>query len=264
MLQTLDSFKQYTSEISSAQTSGQVHDVIDKRTLILENLPLVIHIARRYLGKSNLSLLDLVQEGNVGLIEAAERYQPEGGPFSHYGGKYIEGYILRAIIKESTLLSVSVNKIQLARRIQKLQHEKEGITFVQIAEHLGVPVKSILQVMSLRLDVASLNMPLREDEDETSLADMLEADQEHSDPEAITMNQFTHTSIQQLLAMLTRDERKVIALRYGLDGEEECSSTTEIATRLRKSRDNITGIEERAMLKLQRYASLFHLRESVA
>ncbi len=265
LMHTLDSFKQYSSDIRfSAQTRGPVRDVVDKHTLILENLPLVIHIARRHLGKSDLALLDLIQEGNLGLIEAAERYQQEEGPFCHYGGKWIEGYILRASTKDSTLLSVSVDKIQLAKRVQKLQRDEDGITFVQIAEQLDVSVKSILQVMNLRLDVASLNQPTREDDEESSLAETLEADQALSNPEAIAMTQMTHASLQHLLGLLTSAERKVIELLYGLNGEEECSSWAAIAAHLHKSRDEVQRIEERAMFKLKKYAQNFRLHESVA
>ena len=265
MQQALDSFNQYANDIrASVEARGPVCDAVDTHTRILENLPLVVSLARRFAGKSALPLLDRIQEGNLALIEAAEKYQPERGPFSPYAASYIVGYILRASSKESTLVSVSEGKRQHVRHIQKLQRTEEGITPAQIAERLGLTLKSVLELMNLHLEVLSLTRPVLADEEGTTLEHTLEADQDHYEPETIAMAQVTHASVQHLLCMLSGDERKVITLRYGLNGEEACPLPANIALRLRKTKDDIERIEERAMLKLQKYAQIYHLRESAA
>ena len=258
-MQNLDSFSQYTNDV-------RAHDYMQstslQQTLILENLSLVIYIARRYLGKSELSFLDLIQEGNLGLIEAAARYREEEGLFKYFCSQYIEGYILNATAKESSSLSMSREKKRLAKRVQQLRGEESGLTAEQIAERLEISVKNVLELMSIHLEVVSLNRPMRQDEEVFTLADTLEA--EHSDPETIAMAQITCTSIQQLLHVLTSEERKVIVLRFGLNGEEENPSTAHIATRLHKTKQYVQTLEERALLKLRMYAQSVHIRENVA
>lgn len=261
MLDTLDSLKQYSQDVRVlGQKPGS--DSSERHARILEMLPLVMHIAKRYLGKSTLSFLDLVGEGNLGLVEAAERYTQDKGAFRHYCSVYIEGYMLNAITKASTLLSMSKYKMDIIRRIQKLQ--REGNTLAQAAERLEVPMESVLELNSVQLDVMSLNAPTHQDEEESSLMQTLEADQAHSDPEAIALSQFTYASLGHLLCLLSSDERKVIVVQFGLNGEEECPSIAEIATRLHRDREYVQRLEERAMLKLKKYAQNFHLQENVA
>jgi RNA polymerase primary sigma factor len=218
------------------------------------NLRLVISMAKQYAG-SGLPFDDLIQEGNVGLIEAVERFDPERGTrFSTYAVWWIKQAIHRAITNKGRTVRLPAH---IADKLRALRHTSGALearlgrrpTTRELADEMGVRVHSIRRLQRWRRRVLSLNMPVG-DEGESELADFVE------DPQAPSLEEMLHDQqlrehVRELVnARLSPREQRVLSLRFGLDDTKR-HTLEEIAQGMGVTRERIRQIERRALRRLR-------------
>jgi len=224
-----------------------------RQQLIEANLRLVLHIARKYRG-FGVDLMDLIQEGNMGLMHAVEKFDyRKGYKFSTYATWWIRQYITRALAEQAHSIRVPLYKIEEIKRLgrvrRRLQQGLESEPTIEIlAEQMEISVQQVIALLSTNQETISLDMPRKGGDDEISLSEILEDDPCYA-PEGVVINQTLHEQIQDLLKYLTERERNVLELRYGLDGNRE-HSLTEVGKKVGLSHEAVRQIEFRALRKL--------------
>lgn len=226
-----------------------------KRQLIEANLRLVLHVARKYKG-FGVDLMDLVQEGNLGLMHAVEKFDyRKGYKFSTYATWWIRQYITRALAEQASMIRVPLYKVEEMKRLGRARRrlQQDGIvvgepTLEDLATQMDVSVQQVIALLSTNQETVSLDMPRMGGDDEVSLSDILEDDPCYS-PERVVISQTLHDQINDLLDALTPRERRVLQLRYGLNGGSE-HSLTETGKKLGLSHEAVRQVEFRALRKL--------------
>jgi RNA polymerase primary sigma factor len=226
-----------------------------RRQLIEANLRLVIHIARRYRGL-HVDLMDLIQEGNLGLIHAVEKYDyRKGYRFSTYATWWIRQYIMRALTEQVRMIRVPLHKMekmkQLLRTQQLLQQGLQGEpTLEDLATHMDLNTSQVIELLRMNQEQEPLSLDIQRKvgEDELPLIDLIE-DESVNTPEHVVITQTLEVQIRDLLKSLTQRERRVIQLRYGLDGNSE-HTLQEAGKKLGLSHEAIRQLESRALRKL--------------
>ena len=240
-----------------------------KNRLIEANLRLVIHVARRYKG-FEIDLMDLIQEGNLGLMHAVDKYDyRKGYKFSTYAIWWIRQAITRALTEQAQMIRVPLYKMEKIKQLTKArQNLEQGLekepTLEDLAEQMEVGVEQIIELLMMiqAQDPLSLDIRRRVGEDEIPLSDLLEDDQVNS-PERIVIAQTLEVLIRELLNDLTPRERSVIRLRYGLDDGHE-HTLNEVGRKLGLSHEAVRQIECRALKKLDPLSRKRKLEEFLA
>jgi RNA polymerase primary sigma factor len=234
----------------------EVEDAAEaKRQLIEANLRLVLHVARKYKG-FGVDLMDLVQEGNLGLMHAVEKFDyRKGYKFSTYATWWIRQYITRALAEQASMIRVPLYKVEEMKRLGRARRhlQQEGLvvgepTLEDLATQMDVSVQQVISLLSTNQETVSLDMPRKGGDEEVALSDMLEDDPCYS-PERVVISQTLHDHIHDLLDELTIRERRVLQLRYGLNGGSE-HSLTETGKKLGLSHEAVRQVEFRALRKL--------------
>lgn len=229
-------------------------DLKARERLIHANLPLVINMAKKYtyLG---LSLADLIEEGNIGLMHAIKKYNPNKGyRFSTYAVWWIRQYITRAIANQARVvrLPVYINEMisKLRKTTERLSHKfGRKPTDKEIAKEMGISVKKVKEISELSGKTSSLDRGVVE-ESSTEFVDLLEdVTSKYAMDELVSL--FHHEKVAELLSMIPEREREILSMRFGFkDGD--IHSLSEVAKKFSISRERVRQIEEKALKKLKK------------
>ena len=224
-----------------------------KRELIEANLRLVVSVAKRYRG-GGISLLDLIQEGNLGLIKAVDRFQYRRGfRFSTYATWWIRQSVTRGIADRARMIRMPVHLVEKLYRLSRARRSLEAklgreATPEELAVRMRVPARQVRLLLEAPGRTLSLQAPIGEEE--SQLGDLLE-DKEIASPDVAVLSEETVTRVRQALKALSGKEREILRLRFGIGTDHE-HTLQEIATRLSLSRERIRQIEAHALRKLGR------------
>lgn len=261
-----ESLEKYLNEISKLQMISPEEEVElakkiklgDERALeklTTANLRFVVSVAKQYQGQG-LTLSDLINEGNVGLIKAAQRFdETKGFKFISYAVWWIRQSIMLAIVEQSRLVRLPLNKVGSYTKLNKLAHKLEQEferepTLEELAEVLHLKESDIKDLTLGSAKHVSMDAPISNDGEEGTMLDLLEDDGKENPDKALTLDSLRE-EIARVLSMLTHREAEILAAYYGLNGFQPMN-LEEIAERFDLTRERVRQIKERAIRRLRK------------
>jgi len=242
------------SEEEQTATLAAQGDKAAKNRLIKANLRFVVNVAKKYQNQG-LPLADLISEGNIGLINAIERFDvSKGYHFISYAVWWIRQAILKAICEKSRMIRLPLNRANELVQIEKVRKELGGAgrgdsEIVEIARQLDMDEDHVADLINISRDLISLDTPIYDEKDSSLLSDFVE-DRGYKPPHEVVVDKALRDEINQVLDTLSQKEADIIQYRFGLNGRRPMS-LKEIGSRYKLTKERIRQIEKKALKRLQ-------------
>ena len=246
----------HEEELEIAKKIKEENDETAKNILVRANLRLVVSIAKKYIGRG-MTFLDLIQEGNVGLIKAAQKFDySKGYKFSTYATWWIQQAISRGIADKSRTIRLPVHMIETLTKIKRATRELRSNlnrtpTKEEIAEKLDIPVSKLGYVIRIAQGTISLETPINQKEENAKIEDVL-IDEDSIAPDTKVTQENMFNQVKTMLETLSQKERDILIMRYGLDDDGQKKTLEEIGAKYNVSRERVRQIENRAICKLKK------------